>query len=97
MSRASFDPVDQPPACLLCEVPCGDCVRIDSKGLEPGEWALLRALGLSERATVRIAKAGDPCILQVRSTRIGVPAALARRIWARQVTNGSRAPARATA
>ena len=89
MSAANLDSAPKPSACLLCEVPCGDCVRIDSKGLEPGEWALLRALGLSERATVRIAKAGDPCILQVRSTRIGVPADLAQRIWARQVRVGS--------
>lgn len=97
MSSSTLDSVDKPSACLLCEVPCGDCVRIDSRGLDPGEWALLRALGLSERATVRIAKAGDPCILQVRSTRIGVPAALAQRIWARQVKAGSTPAARAMA
>ena len=42
--------------------------------------AVLRSLGLVEGSPLRICRVGDPCIIQVRSTRIGLSKAVARLI-----------------
>ena len=42
---------------------------------------LLQALGLSGAEAFRLCKAGEPCILQVGSTRIGVSRRVASRIF----------------
>jgi len=65
----------------LAELKFGDRACLAARDLAPDDWALLRALGLSERSTFRVAKAGDPWILQVRSTRIGLTRDLAQKIW----------------
>lgn len=39
--------------------------------------AVLRSLGLMGGATFRLCRVGDPCIIQVRSTRIGISKAVA--------------------
>jgi Fe2+ transport system protein FeoA len=41
----------------------------------------LRALGLTDRCLLRVCKAGEPCIVQVRQTRIGLSRELARGIF----------------
>lgn len=42
--------------------------------------AVLRSLGLTDGARLRICRLGDPCIIQVRSTRIGLSKAVAQLI-----------------
>jgi Fe2+ transport system protein FeoA len=42
--------------------------------------AVLRSLGLVEGALLRIRRAGEPCIIQVRSTRIGLSKEVARSV-----------------
>lgn len=42
--------------------------------------ALLRSLGLTGRAQFRLCRVGDPCIIQVRSTRIGLSKAVAESV-----------------
>ena len=46
-----------------------------------GAQDLLRSLGLTTDSLVRVCKQGEPCIVQVRSTRIGLSKAVARRIF----------------
>jgi Fe2+ transport system protein FeoA len=41
---------------------------------------LLRSLGLTDDSRLRVCKSGEPCIIQVRATRIGVSGAVAGRI-----------------
>lgn len=41
----------------------------------------LRALGLSDACEIRLCKSGDPCIVQVRATRIGLSRAVAQRLF----------------
>ena len=41
---------------------------------------LLRALGLTDDSRLRVCKSGEPFIIQVRATRIGVSGAVAGRI-----------------
>ena len=48
-----------------------------SNQLTIDDCALLRALGLTDRCVVRVCKAGEPCIIQVRTTRIGLARSVA--------------------
>lgn len=43
-------------------------------------FAVLRSLGLTGRAQFRLCRVGDPCIIQVRSTRIGLSKAVAESV-----------------
>lgn len=61
----------------LCE---GRCARLHTTDLANDECALLRALGLTHKCRLRVCKAGDPWIVQVRETRIGLSASVAQKI-----------------
>lgn len=43
--------------------------------------AVLASLGLTNGARLRICRLGDPCIIQVRSTRIGLSKVVAQSIY----------------
>ena len=45
--------------------------------------SLLGAIGLTEGSSIRICRQGGPCIVQVRSTRVGLAGSLAERISVR--------------
>ena len=45
--------------------------------------ALLRSLGLTDACRLRLCKVGDPCIVQVRATRIGLSRAVAGSVYVR--------------
>ena len=49
--------------------------------LDDQSRAILSSLGLTDGARLRICRLGDPCIIQVRSTRIGLSRAVARSIY----------------
>jgi Fe2+ transport system protein FeoA len=42
---------------------------------------VLRSLGLTDDCVLRLCQVGDPCIVQVRSTRIGLSSAVARCLY----------------
>ena len=42
---------------------------------------VLRSLGLTDACVLRLCQVGDPCIVQVRSTRIGLSSADARCLY----------------
>ncbi len=69
----------RPPVCLT-ELGAGDHGRLHATRLVVEDREMLRALGLAEHSRFRVCKAGDPWILQVRSTRVGISDAVARRI-----------------
>lgn len=56
----------------LVDLPAGALARFHTAAAGSEDEALLRALGLTERSLVRVCKAGEPCIVQVRTTRIGL-------------------------
>ena len=64
----------------LTELCPGHCARLHTAELDGKELALLRALGLSQKCRLRVCKAGDPWIVQVRETRIGLAASVAEKI-----------------
>lgn len=51
--------------------------------------AMLRSLGLTDGSRFRVCRMGDPCIIQVRSTRIGLSREVARSVL---VTTADGAP-----
>jgi Fe2+ transport system protein FeoA len=51
----------------MANLPCEDC-------------ELLQAMGLTEQCEIRVCQSGEPCIVQVHATRLGLSAALARSI-----------------
>ena len=58
----------------------GERGRLRSARLSRADAALLDALGLSEKSPFRLCKAGNPCIVQVHGTRIGISPEVARRL-----------------
>jgi Fe2+ transport system protein FeoA len=64
----------------LTRLQVGARARFRGTGLERSDLELLEALGLTEGSRFRVCQTGDPWIVQVRSTRIGIAEAVARRI-----------------
>jgi Fe2+ transport system protein FeoA len=75
MLRSSSKPVP------LTDLRAGAKVRLHEARVdhECREW--LRALGLTDASDLRLCKHGDPCIIQVRATRIGLSKAVASRVF----------------
>lgn len=65
----------------LADVEAGTTGRMSDARLEPGSRALLRALGLTDGSVLRVCKQGEPCVVQVRTTRIGLSSRVARDVF----------------
>lgn len=64
----------------LCDLPPGAVARLHATDVPGEDGALLRALGLTEQCRLRLCKAGEPCIVQVRATRIGLSRVVAEQV-----------------
>lgn len=74
------------PSAVAAPIPLTACqagtvVRLHGTALDPQSCDLLRALGLTRECQLTLCKAGEPCIVQVRSTRIGLSRAVANGIF----------------
>jgi Fe2+ transport system protein FeoA len=67
------------PLVKLSDLEAGQTARMHGAGaaLSAQDCALLRAIGLTDRCMLRICQVGEPCIVQVRATRIGLSRAVA--------------------
>ena len=72
-------PVSAPIA--LSTLAVGSSATLHDAHLDLESARLLRALGLSASGELRLCKAGQPCIVQVGATRIGVSLDVASRIF----------------
>ena len=72
----------------LDKMPCGACGTVASAAEVPADAELLRAMGLREGLSIRICRAGEPCIVEVDGTRLGI---------AREMSAGVQVAAIATA
>jgi Fe2+ transport system protein FeoA len=61
----------------LSQLRAGTKARLHSAELAKDDCALLKALGLTDRCLLRVCKAGEPCIVEVKATRIGLSKSLA--------------------
>lgn len=68
------------PVCL-CDLEEGAVARFHEARLDDDDRHLLETLGLTRESLVRLCKAGEPCIVQVRSTRIGLARSVAHSIF----------------
>jgi Fe2+ transport system protein FeoA len=69
-----------PATVRLSELAAGRVARLHAADLAPQDCALLRAIGMTDRCVLRICKVGEPCIVEVRSTRIGLSRSVANGI-----------------
>ncbi len=51
---------------------------------------LLNAMGMTDQCEVRVCRRGEPCIVQVHTTRLGLSAALASRIMVMRASAASK-------
>lgn len=65
----------------LADVPTGVTARLSGARLDAESRALLRALGLTDASVLRVCKQGEPCVVQVRATRIGMSRRIARNVY----------------
>ena len=70
----------------LAELAVGDVARVHQTDIEDTTGRFLRAIGLTRTAEFRVCRRGEPCIIQVRSTRVGLARAIADRILVVRVT-----------
>jgi Fe2+ transport system protein FeoA len=73
----------------LCDLRVGHVARLHETQLDEEARQLLQALGLTAACRIRLCKSGEPCIVQVRSTRIGLSRAVAGRIFVIPETPGT--------
>ena len=59
----------------------GAVARLHDTSLDAQTRRLLRSLGLTDASRLRVCKSGEPLIIQVRTTRIGLSAAVGGRIF----------------
>jgi hypothetical protein len=64
----------------LSTLAVGTFARLHEARLDDQSASLLRALGLSAARDLRLCKTGEPCIVQIGATRIGVSRDVASRI-----------------
>jgi len=68
------------PQIPLCAMNPGECGRIVSSRLGENDGELLRAMGMSEHCRLRVCRSGEPCIVQIDSTRLGLSREMTRLI-----------------
>lgn len=61
----------------LTSLAVGASGRLHDTRLDEETRSLLRSLGLTDRSRMRVCKRGEPFIIQVRATRIGVASSVA--------------------
>ena len=59
----------------------GSVARLHATQLDDDTRALLRALGLTDASRLRVCKCGEPFIIQVRTTKIGLSSVVAGNIY----------------
>lgn len=64
----------------LSDLGPGRPARLHAGELDPGEACLLQAMGLVTGSQLVVRVAGDPCIVEVRATRIGLARSVAERL-----------------
>ena len=73
-------PNGREPHVSLTHLPAGAFARLSETRVDPDTRDLLRALGLTDASRLQVCKTGDPFIIQVRATRLGLSHAVAEGI-----------------
>jgi Fe2+ transport system protein FeoA len=78
--RSLPHPVPDVAPVQLTELAAGAAAQLHATHLGDEDFALLEALGMTRSCRFRVCKVGDPWIVQIRETRIGLAASVARKI-----------------
>ena len=78
-----------PEAVRLSDVAVGVTARLHETELDAESRAQLRALGLTDAARLRVCKQGEPCVVQVRTTRLGISSRIAQHVFVIPYTDGT--------
>ena len=68
------------PMVSLAQLAGGARCRIAAMELQPADAQLLQAMGLTDRCELCVCRPGEPCIVRVNCTRLGIAGSLARKI-----------------
>lgn len=79
----------EPVAISLTQLGRGECATFCRADLRCEDCDMLNAMGMTDRCQLKICKTGDPWIVQVKSTRIGLARSLAQRIMVYAPLSGS--------
>jgi Fe2+ transport system protein FeoA len=74
-------PPSAPVAVPLTDLESGAVARLHETRLDDQTRRFLRSLGLTDASRVRVCKHGEPLIIQVRTTRIGLSRAVGNGIF----------------
>lgn len=77
-----------PALARLSSLAPGAVARLHQRDLNEGEACLLAAMGLTVGCRLVVRANGDPCIVEVRATRIGLARAVADRLLVRDERAG---------
>ena len=76
MSQSAVKTVSVP----LTTLATGCRAIVQHRAMSGEDSELLSAMGLTDSCRLRICRAGEPCIIQVAATRLGLSSAMARKI-----------------
>jgi len=68
------------PMVSLAQLEGGARCRIAAMQLQSADTQLLQAMGLTDHCELCICQPGEPCIVRVNCTRLGIAGSLARKI-----------------
>lgn len=80
MTATELSAAADPAPVDLTRLRVGAEARFHGSLCDRADFEIIEALGLTGHSRIRVCQAGDPWIIQVRSTRIGLAEAVARRI-----------------
>jgi Fe2+ transport system protein FeoA len=64
----------------LSELPAGSTAILHRVNLDAEAHDVLRGVGLTDASLLRVCKSGEPCVVQVHATRIGLSSRVASQI-----------------
>ncbi|MCE2875533.1 MAG: ferrous iron transport protein A [Planctomycetaceae bacterium] len=76
-------PQPERPRIPLTQLGRGQRARLDAgcmSGLPEHDQCLLRAMGVHEHCELRVCKPGEPCIIQVERTKVGLSGPVANQL-----------------
>jgi len=68
------------PMVSLAQLSSGARCRIAVMELQPADTRLLNAMGLTDHCELCVCRPGEPCIVRINCTRLGIAGSLARKI-----------------
>jgi len=73
------------PPIPLTQLRDGDRAKVTARDMCCEDCEYLNAMGLTDRCELRVCRVGEPCIVQIANTRLGLASSIAERILVSRV------------